>query len=89
MKRKTVGKKQLNKKSQPSSPPPPLPKQASFFNQTINPFSFRSTDDDDDDGDDADTAADNDPTFSPFTRMVRKTAEEAEKLVCGGEIHLR
>jgi hypothetical protein len=91
MRRMTVGKKQLNKKSQPSSPPPPPPKQAGFFSQTslINPFPFRSTDDDIVNDNDADTADDYDPASSPFARMVRKTAEEAEKLVCRGEVHLR
>jgi hypothetical protein len=65
---------------------PPSNKLA-FCNQTFvqcPPLLFRSTEDDDDDNVD-----DGDPVSSPFARMVRKTAEEAEKLVCGGEVQLR
>jgi hypothetical protein len=57
---------------------PPSNKLA-FCNQTFvqrPPLLFRSTDDDD-------------PVSSPFARMVKRTAEEAEKLVCGGEVQLR
>jgi hypothetical protein len=66
---------------------PPSNKLA-FCNQTFvqrPPLLFRSTDDDDDDND----VDDGDPVSSPFARMVKRTAEEAEKLVCGGEVQLR
>jgi hypothetical protein len=62
---------------------PPSNKLA-FCNQTFvqrPPLLFRSTDDDD--------VNDGDPVSSPFARMVKRTAEEAEKLVCGGEVQLR
>jgi hypothetical protein len=66
----------------------PFPsKKLAFCNQTFvqrPPLLFRSTEDDDDDNVD-----DGDPVSSPFARMVKRTAEEAEKLVCGGEVQLR
>ena len=99
MRRKTVGKKQLDKKTLPSSPLPLLSNKLAFGNQTKS--LFRSTDDDgddddgddddgdDDDGDDVNDGDIDDPASSPFVRMVRKTTEEAKTLMCGGEIQLR
>jgi hypothetical protein len=78
----------LKKRAIPLSLPLPSNKLA-FCNQTFvqrPPLLFRSTDDDDDDDNDVD---DGDPVSSPFARMVKRTAEEAEKLVCGGEVQLR
>ena len=88
MRRKTVGKKQLDKKSLPSSPLPLPSNKLAFGNQTKS--LFRSTDDDNDSGDDVDDGDIDDPaSFPPFARLVRKTTEEAKTLVCGGEIQLR
>jgi hypothetical protein len=68
---------------------PPSNKLA-FCNQTFvqrPPPLFRSTEDDDDDN--VDDVDDGDPISSPFSKLVKRTAEEAEKLVCGGEVQLR
>ena len=32
---------------------------------------------------------DDDPVSSPFAKMVKRAAEEAKTLVCGGEVELR
>jgi hypothetical protein len=77
----------LKKRAIPLSLPFPSKKLA-FCNQTFvqcPPPLFRSTDDDND----VDDVDDGDPVFSPFARMVKRTAEEAKTLVCGGEVELR
>jgi hypothetical protein len=72
----------------------PFPsKKLAFCNQTFvqrPPPLFRSTDDDDDDDKDVDDVnTDDDPVSSPFAKMVKRAAEEAKTLVCGGEVELR
>jgi hypothetical protein len=79
----------LKKRAIPLSLPLPSNKLA-FCNQTFvqrPPPLFRSTEDDDDDN--VDDVDDGDPISSPFSKLVKRTAEEAEKLVCGGEVQLR
>jgi hypothetical protein len=82
-------RQRVRNKLEKKSHPPPSNKLA-FCNQTFvqrPPPLFRSTDDDDDN--DVDNVDNGDPVSSPFAKMVKRTAEEAKTLVCGGEVQLR